>query len=114
MSAERDIHVELAEASNLLRQSGDHDLRLACIDASNNLRTQEASIERLRRILHRYGDRVPMATSARPDWQQEIDDALGWVADNPEQPMADLEREAYEPLGRESELRPGFYEDDMP
>lgn len=71
-------------------------------------------IERLRRILHRYGDRVPMATSARPDWQQEIDDALGWVTDNPEQPMPDLEREAYEPLGRESELRPGFYEDDMP
>lgn len=41
-------------------------------------------IERLRRILTRYGDRVPMATCHRSDWQQEIDDALNYVADNPE------------------------------
>lgn len=44
----------------------------------------EARIERLRRIVHRYGDRVPMATCHRADWQQEIDDAMEWVGDNPE------------------------------
>lgn len=47
-----------------------------------------ATIERLRRILHRYGDRVPLAMCHRPDWQQEIDEAMGWVADNPEAPSS--------------------------
>lgn len=49
------------------------------------VRRQEEMIERLRRILHRYGDRVPMATCHRADWQQEIDDAMEWVANNPEE-----------------------------
>ncbi len=48
------------------------------------LDNQVKQIERLRRIIHRYGDRVAMATSARPDWQQEIDDAMAWVASHPE------------------------------
>ncbi len=43
-----------------------------------------ARIERLQRILHCYGDRVSMAMCHRADWQQEIDDALKWVAENPE------------------------------
>ena len=42
------------------------------------------SVARLRRILARYGDRVPMATCSRADWQEEIDDALAWAAANPE------------------------------
>lgn len=41
-------------------------------------------VARLRRIVHRYGDRVPMATCAREDWQQEIDDAMAFVAKYPE------------------------------
>jgi hypothetical protein len=52
--------------------------------ASVALVDQAAQIERLRRILARYGDRVPMAMCHRADWQAEIDDALEWVADNPE------------------------------
>lgn len=44
------------------------------------------SQERLRRLLVRYGDRIPLATNARPDWQQEIDDAFEWVVNNPEDP----------------------------
>jgi hypothetical protein len=51
---------------------------------------EDARIDRLRRILHRYGDRVPMAMCHRPDWQQEIDEALGWVADNLETPRSDV------------------------
>lgn len=43
-----------------------------------------AEIERLRRLLHKYGDRIPLATNARPDWQQEIDEAMEWVANNPD------------------------------
>lgn len=52
--------------------------------ASVALVDQAAQIERLRRILARYGDRVPMAMCHRPDWQQEIDEAMEWVARNPE------------------------------
>lgn len=51
---------------------------------ARGLADHAATIKRLRRILHRYGDKVPMAMCHRPDWQQEIDDAMGWVADNPE------------------------------
>lgn len=94
-------------------------------------RDGEARIERLRRILARYGDRVPMAMCHRADWQQEIDEALAWVADHPE-PLEgvhhnlapadaakldgfireELGRDDPD-LGRESTLRPGFYEGDM-
>ena len=56
--------------------------------AINNLEdllfAAETRVERLRRIVHRYGDRVPMATCHRQDWQQEIDAAMEFVADNPE------------------------------
>lgn len=47
-------------------------------------RGQAPEIERLRRCLVRYGDRVPMATSMRPDWQQTIDDAFEFVGAHPE------------------------------
>lgn len=64
--------------------------RCYCDDAKHD-RVQDpialeaaASIERLRRLLHKYGDRIPLATNARPDWQQEIDDAMEWVANNPD------------------------------
>lgn len=43
---------------------------------------QSYRIERLRRVLARYGDRVPMAMCHRADWQHEIDEALEWVANN--------------------------------
>lgn len=49
-----------------------------------------ASQERLRRLLVKYGDRIPLATNARPDWQQEIDDAFEWVANNPETALPEL------------------------
>lgn len=55
--------------------------------AEHELRTALATIERLRRIIHRYGERVQMATCHRPDWQQEIDDAMEWVGNNPEKPQ---------------------------
>jgi hypothetical protein len=61
-----------AEHRSLVREAG-----AEIIDQSHRL-------ERMRRILARYGDRVPMANCHRSDWQQEIDDALEWVADNPE------------------------------
>lgn len=65
---------------------GNHEDALDCpFQESQNLLIAAAdSIERLRRILHRYGDRIPMATCARPDWQQEIDEAFEWVANNPD------------------------------
>lgn len=53
-------------------------------EGAAELAQQSGRIERLRRILARYGDRVPMAMSHRADWQQEIDEALEWVARNPE------------------------------
>lgn len=49
---------------------------------------KENQISRLRRIIHRYGDRVGMATCPRPDWQREIDDAMEWVANNPEKDIS--------------------------
>lgn len=55
------------------------------IGYERGLADQAASIERLRRIVHRYGDRIPMATCHRADWQLEIDEAMRFVADNPEQ-----------------------------
>lgn len=45
---------------------------------------RDQRIERLRRIVARYGDRIMMANCHRPDWQQEIDEALEWAALNPE------------------------------
>lgn len=53
---------------------------------AETLYDREQRIERLRRIIARYGDRVAMAMCHRPDWQQEIDEAMEWVADNPEPP----------------------------
>lgn len=100
-------------------------------EGAAELTQQSGRIERLRRILARYGDRVPMAMCHRADWQQEIDEALEWVARHPE-PLegvhhnlapadaakldgfirGELGRD--DPaLGRESTLRPGFYEGDM-
>jgi hypothetical protein len=61
------------------------EISYALEEGAAELLQQSARIERLRRILDRYGDRVPMATCHRADWQQEIDDALSWVADNPEE-----------------------------
>jgi len=48
------------------------------------LQDMREEVEALRRILHAYGDRVRMATSVRPEWQQWIDEAMSWVAENPE------------------------------
>lgn len=80
-------------------------------EGAAELTSQTGQIERLRRILARYGDRLPMATCHRADWQQEIDDALGWVADNPEaKPFED-----HSPDDRaDLELRHGLREEDLP
>lgn len=58
------------------------------IGYERGLADRAAEIERLRRIIHRYGDRGPMATCHRADWQQEIDEAMSFVADNPEMEAA--------------------------
>jgi hypothetical protein len=84
------------------------------LDTIDTIAAQAAEIARLRRILHRYGDRVPMAMCHRPDWQQSIDDAMQWVADNPEASRDQIATDSSEPFGRESTIRPGFFEDDMP
>lgn len=53
-------------------------------EAQAEIMDQSGRLERLRRILARYGDRLPMAMCHRADWQQEIDEALEWAANNPE------------------------------
>jgi hypothetical protein len=82
------LHDESAEALKAWHAVGSrHEAALRAqeeIGYERGLADQAASIDRLRRILARYGDRVPMATCHRPDWQQEIDEALRYVADNPE------------------------------
>jgi hypothetical protein len=62
------------------------DAAIAAIASAPPVPIDDAAgrVERLRRILARYGDRVPMAMCHRPDWQQEIDDALQFVANNPD------------------------------
>ncbi len=41
------------------------------------LREAAEKVERLQAIVATYGDRIRMANCARPEWQQEIDEALG-------------------------------------
>lgn len=83
------LHDESAEALKEWHAVGSrHHAALIAAEETGyerGLADRDAQIERLRRILARYGDRVPMATCHRADWQQEIDDAMGFVADNPEE-----------------------------
>lgn len=82
------LHQESADGVKAYRGNlGRHAATLAAqeeLGYERGVADQAASIERLRRIVHRYGDRVPMATCHRPDWQQEIDEAMIFVGDNPE------------------------------
>lgn len=82
------LHDENAEALKAWHAVGSrHEAALRAqeeIGYERGLRDRAGEVERLRRILHRYGDRVPMAMCHRPDWQQEIDEAMRFVADNPE------------------------------
>lgn len=82
------LHDENAEALKAWHAVGSrHEAALIAqeqIGYERGMADCRASIERLRRCLARYGDRVPMAMCHRADWQQEIDEALRFVADNPE------------------------------
>lgn len=82
------LHDESAEALKTWHAVGSrHSAALIAMEQigyERGLADHAASIERLRRIVHRYGDKAPMATCHRADWQQEIDEAMSFVADNPE------------------------------
>lgn len=81
------LHDESAEALKAWHAVGSrHDAALRSVEETayeRGLVDRAAEVERLRRIVVRYGDRVLMAT-ARPDLQQEIDEAFVFVGDNPE------------------------------
>lgn len=93
-------HPEVATVLNIAVSNIESllDLQKSSERCYENLRTEAISVvqelvprvERLRRILHRYGDRSPMATCHRADWQLEIDEAMEWVANNPEPPRDTL------------------------
>lgn len=82
------IHSESGEALSAWRSAeGRHASLLADAEQrgyDKGVRDQAASVERLRRIVARYGDRVPMANCHRSDWQIEIDEAIRFAVDNPE------------------------------
>lgn len=82
------LHDENAEALKAWHAVGSrHEAALIAQEQTGyerGLDARRGEVERLRRILARYGDRVAMANCHRPDWQIEIDEALRFVADNPE------------------------------
>jgi hypothetical protein len=82
------LHDENAEALKAWHAvSSRHEAALRSQEQTGyerGLADRAGEVERLRRIVHAYGDRVRMATSARPERQYEIDEAMRFVADNPE------------------------------
>lgn len=60
------------------------EISYALEEGAAELLQQSGRIERLRRIIHSLGDRHSLAWCPRSDWQNEIDDAMEWVAGNPE------------------------------
>jgi len=51
------------------------------------IRDQAKTVENLRRALAWHGDLARMATT-RESWQQDVDEAIRWVKDNPEEGLA--------------------------
>lgn len=88
------LHAESAEGLNAMRNNlSRHRAALELAEETGydrGVSDMRDRVERLQRILHRYGERVGMAMCPFPDWQQEIDEALAWVADNPETKEADV------------------------
>lgn len=88
------LHGESADGLNAMRNNlGRHRAALESVEETGydrGVADMRKQVERLQRILHRYGERVGMAMCPFPDWQQEIDEALGWVTDNPETKEADV------------------------
>jgi hypothetical protein len=82
------IHSESADALKAWRAAeGRHAQLVTAAEQAGydkGVADQAAGIARLRRIVARYGDRVMMANCHRPDWQIEIDEALRFAVDNPE------------------------------
>lgn len=82
------LHDESAEALKAWHAVGRrHDAALRSVEETayeRGLDARRAELERLRRIVVFYGDRQRMATSCRPEWQQEIDEAFIFVGDNPD------------------------------
>lgn len=86
------LHDENAEALKAWHAVGSrHEAALISQEQTGyerGLADRAGEVERLRRIVHRYGDKIAMANCHRSDWQIEIDEAMRFVADNPEEARA--------------------------
>lgn len=100
IKALRDTEEELFKATCAMHSEGGDALRTWAAVGSRHeaaLRSAEqtgyergladmrASVERLRRIVASYTEKGQMATHLRQDWKIEIEEALRFVADNPEE-----------------------------
>lgn len=82
------VHAESADGINAWRNAQSRN-RQAVVSAEEagyerGLADQARTVEILRRALAWHGDPVRMATT-REEWQQEVDEAIRWVRDNPEE-----------------------------
>jgi hypothetical protein len=82
------LHDESAEALKAWRAAGSrhHSALIAMEQAGyeHGLADRDYQLAILRRALAWHGDPGRMATT-REEWQQEIDEAIRWVKDNPEE-----------------------------
>lgn len=82
------VHEEGAEGLKAWRAAQSrHAMALTSAEQTGyerGLADRGCEIERLRRIVVHYGDRLRMANCHRSDWQIEIDEAFRFVADNSE------------------------------
>lgn len=83
-----DLHAESADGLMAMRGNlGRHRVALVSAEETGyerGLADQAKTIEILRRALAWHGELARMATT-REEWQQEIDEAIRWVKDNPEE-----------------------------
>lgn len=82
------LHGESADGLMAMRANlGRHRVALMAMEETGyerGLRDQSKAVETLRRALAWHGDPARLATT-REEWQQEIDEAIRWVKDNPEE-----------------------------
>lgn len=88
-SATAALHDEGADALKAWHAVGSrHEAALRSVEQTayeRGLADRAGEVGRLRRIVARYGDRVAMANCHRPDWQIEIDEAIRFAVDHPEE-----------------------------
>lgn len=82
------LHAESADGLRALQNNlGRHRTALVAMEETGyerGLADQAHTVAILRRALAWHGDPQRMATT-REEWQQEIDEAIRWVKDNPEE-----------------------------